>query len=68
MFDCIIKGGTLFDGLGSDPQTGDVAIKDGIITEVGGKLDGLAKRVIDADGAIVTPGSVSYTHLRAHET
>ena len=63
MFDCIIKGGTLIDGLGSEPQTGDVAIKDGIITEVGGKLDGLAKRVIDADGAIVTPGWVDlHTH------
>ena len=36
MFDCIIKGGTLIDGLGSEPHTGDVAIKDGIITEVGG--------------------------------
>ena len=63
MFDCIIKGGTLIDGLGSEPQTGDVAIKDGIIAEVGGKLDGLAKRVIDADGAIVTPGWVDlHTH------
>ena len=63
MFDCIIKGGTLIDGLGSEPQTGDVAIKDGIITEIGGKLDGLAKRVIDADGAIVTPGWVDlHTH------
>ena len=51
MFDCIVKGGTLADGLGNKPETGDVAIKDGRIAEVGGRINGLAKRVIDADGA-----------------
>ncbi|MBA4810911.1 MAG: amidohydrolase family protein, partial [Acidimicrobiales bacterium] len=63
MFDCIVKGGTLADGLGNKPETGDVAIKDGRIAEVGGRINGLAKRVIDADGALVTPGWIDlHTH------
>ena len=36
MFDCIVKGGTLVNGLGTKPETGDLAIKDGVIAEVGG--------------------------------
>ena len=63
MFDCIVKGGTLVNGLGTKPETGDLAIKDGIIVEVGGKITGNAARTIDADGAIVTPGWVDlHTH------
>ena len=54
MFDCIVKGGTLVNGLGTKPETGDLAIKDGIIAEVGGKITGHAARTIDADGAVVT--------------
>ena len=63
MFDCIVKGGTLVNGLGTKPETGDLAIKDGIIAEVGGKITGHAARTIDADGAVVTPGWVDlHTH------
>ena len=63
MFDCIVKGGTLADGLGHKPETGDVAIKDGRIAEVGGRINGLAERVIDAGGALVTPGWIDlHTH------
>ena len=58
MFDCIVKGGTLVNGLGTKPETGDLAIKDGVIAEVGGKITGRAVRTIDADGAVVTPGWV----------
>tara|TARA_B100000902_G_scaffold230037_1_gene218243 strand:- start:2692 stop:4452 length:1761 start_codon:yes stop_codon:yes gene_type:complete len=63
VFDCIVKGGTLVDGLGGQAETGDVAIKDGHIAEVGGRINGLAKRTIDADGALVTPGWIDlHTH------
>ncbi len=63
MFDCIVKGGTLIDGLGGEPVTGDVAIAEGRITEVGGRISGSSKRVIDADGALVTPGWIDlHTH------
>ncbi len=60
--DTIIKGGTIVDGLGGEPYAGDIAIKDGRIVEIG-RIGGTAKQVIDADGAIVTPGFVDiHTH------
>ena len=33
--DLIIRGGTVVDGTGADPRTADVAIDDGVVTEVG---------------------------------
>ena len=33
--DLIIKNGTIIDGTGSDAYSGDIAIKDGLITEIG---------------------------------
>lgn len=63
MHDIVIKNGTLVDGTGSEPRGGDVAIRDGRIVEVAPSITGEARRVIDADGAIVTPGWVDvHTH------
>ncbi len=63
MFDYLIKGGTLIDGTGTAPVGGDVAVKDGRIVEVGGSITGAARRTLDANGAIVTPGWVDvHTH------
>ncbi len=63
MYDYVIKGGTLIDGTGDAPMTGDIAVKDGQIVEVGGTIGGSASNTIDADGAIVTPGWVDvHTH------
>ncbi|PHS26036.1 MAG: amidohydrolase [Robiginitomaculum sp.] len=62
MFDLTIRGGTIVDGNGGAPFTGDLAIKDGKIVEIG-KVNGPAKREIDAQGAIVTPGVIDvHTH------
>src|SRR5215813_14002195 len=62
MHDIVIRGGTIIDGTGKTAFTGDVAISDGRIAGVGGK-QGLAKREIDADGLLVTPGWVdAHTH------
>ena len=54
MHDCVITGGKIFDGSGSEGHFGDVAIKDGLISEVSetGGLQGAER--IDANGAIVT--------------
>ena len=62
MFDTIIRGGTVIDGTGASGFTADVAIKDGVIAELG-RVRGTAREEIDADGAAVTPGFIDvHTH------
>jgi N-acyl-D-aspartate/D-glutamate deacylase len=61
-FDIVIRGGTIMDGNGGAPFTGDVAVKDGVIAGVG-KVAGDGKEEIDAGGLSVTPGFVDiHTH------
>ena len=68
MHDTVIRGGTIIDGTGSKSFTGDVAIDGDRIAEVGGKA-GPAKRDIDADGMLVTPGWVDvHTHYDGQAT
>lgn len=63
MYDYVIKGGFVVDGTGATGETGDVAVKDGRIAEVGGSISAVAAQVIDADGALVSPGWVDlHTH------
>lgn len=62
MHDLVVKGGTVVDGSGAPARTADVAITDGVITDVG-HVTGEARETIDADGALVTPGFVDiHTH------
>ena len=50
------------DGTGHSARTGDIGIKDGIIVETG-SISSLSSRIVNADGAIVTPGWVdTHTH------
>ena len=50
------------DGTGHSAKTGDIGIKDGIIVETG-SISSLSSRIVNADGAIVTPGWVdTHTH------
>ena len=68
MHDIVIRGGTILDGTGAPAVTGDVAIEGGKIVAVGGTA-GPAKRVIDADGLLVTPGWVDvHTHYDGQAT
>ena len=62
MHDIVIRGGSVIDGTGAPAFTGDIAIAGGRIAAVGGK-QGPARREIDADGLLVTPGWVDvHTH------
>ena len=60
--DLVVRGGTVLDGTGAPARTADVAVTDGVVTQVG-RVDGSARRVIDADGLLVTPGFVD---IHAH--
>jgi N-acyl-D-amino-acid deacylase len=63
----VIRGGTIVDGTGAERVTGDVAVDDGVIAAVGGRLQG--DRTIEADGAVVTPGWVDvHTHYDGQAT
>jgi N-acyl-D-aspartate/D-glutamate deacylase len=68
MFDLVIRGARIVDGSGAPAFDGDVAVKDGRIAEVGGRL-GAARRDIRADGALLTPGWVDvHTHYDGQVT
>jgi N-acyl-D-amino-acid deacylase len=64
-YDLLIKHGTVVDGTGAPRRLADVAVKDGVIAEIGKINDGAAK-TIDADELIVAPGFVDpHTHYDA---
>ena len=67
-FDLIIRHGLIADGTGSPPAVGDVAIKGGLIVEVG-QVTGTASEELDATGLLVTPGFVDvHTHYDGQVT
>jgi N-acyl-D-amino-acid deacylase len=58
MHDILIRGGTLYDGSGSAGVAADLAIADGRIAAIGPRLEGPAKKTIDANGMAVAPGFI----------
>jgi len=57
-FDVVIRNGTIYDGSGSAPFRGDVAIKDDLIAALGANLKkGTVE--IDAGGLAVSPGFIN---------
>src|SRR5882672_11278022 len=68
MHDIVIRGGTIVDGTGAAAFISDIAVDGGKITAVGGKA-GPGRRMIDADGLLVTPGWVDvHTHYDGQAT
>jgi len=56
-YDLLIKNGRIIDGSGRPAFHGDVGVAQGKIVELG-RLDGSARRVIEADGRVVSPGFI----------
>jgi N-acyl-D-amino-acid deacylase len=62
--DLVIRGGTVFDGSGAAGRVADVAVTDGVISEIGAGLRGT--RELDASGCAVAPGFIDiHTHYDA---
>jgi N-acyl-D-aspartate/D-glutamate deacylase len=67
-YDLVIRGGTIVDGTGAAPFSGDVGIIGNRIAAVG-TVEGSAREEINATGMIVTPGFVDvHTHYDGQVT
>ncbi|MBU6366372.1 MAG: D-aminoacylase [Gemmatimonadetes bacterium] len=57
-YDVVIRGGTILDGSGDAPRTGDVALVGDSIVAVG-TVDGRGRTEVDAAGLAVAPGFIN---------
>src|SRR3954463_10133629 len=55
----LIRNGTIYDGSGAPPFSRGVAIISDHIADVGPKIPGEAKPIIDAGGKAVAPGFIN---------
>src|SRR5262252_3238599 len=68
MYDLVIRGATVVDGLGHDPIRADVAVRDCCIAAIG-KVDNDAAEIVDAGGLTLMPGIIDlHTHYHAQVT
>ncbi len=68
MHDLLIRNATLYDGLGSSPVVGDLAVKGDLIEALGRDL-GDARKTLDAKGLALMPGIIdNHTHYDAQIT
>src|SRR5437588_44409 len=58
-YDVVISGGTVYDGSGSPPFVGDVALKGDRIVYVGPLAPGSASERVEARGKAVAPGFIN---------
>ena len=66
MSSLIIRGAQVIDGSKREPFRGDIAVENGLITEVSPSIKGAGKKVIEADGLVAAPGFIdihSHTDL-----
>ena len=68
MHDLLIRGASVYDGLGNAPQQADVAVSNGRIAAIGPHT-GAARTTVDAGGLALMPGIVDlHTHYDAQIT
>ena len=58
-YDVVIRGGTIYDGSGTAPYKGDVALRGDRIEALGRSLPGRGAREVDAAGLAVAPGFIN---------
>ena len=58
-YDVVLRGGTIYDGSGGRPFTGDVGIRGDRIAYVGPRLAARGGREVDARGLAVAPGFIN---------
>ena len=64
-YDLLIKNGMVVDGSGGARYRADVGVREGRIAAIG-RINERAKRTLDAEGQVVTPGFVDgHTHMDA---
>src|SRR6476646_781804 len=56
--DIVIQNGRIIDGTGNPWYAGDIAITDGRIVAIGKIPGGIARRVIEVHGMVVSPGFI----------
>ena len=62
-YDLVVRGGTIVDGTGIPRYNADLAVKDGRVTKISGRIPAGGAREIDASGCIVAPGAIDlHTH------
>ena len=62
-YDLVIRGGTIVDGTGIPRFKADLAVKDGRVSKISGRIAAGGAREIDASGCIVSPGAIDlHTH------
>ena len=65
-YDLVIRGGTIVDGTGVPRFKADLAVKDGRVAKISGRIPAGGAREIDASGCIVAPGAIDlHTHYDA---
>ena len=68
MHDLVIKNACIIDGEGNPATNGELAVKDGRISDVGPAV-GAGREVVDADGLSLSPGIIDlHTHFDAQLT
>ena len=58
-YDVVIRGGTIYDGSGGKPFTGDVGLRGDKIAYVGPRLAASGRTEVDARGLAVAPGFIN---------